>query len=169
MPLSRNLKVWVTPYVSLQQLCHLNPLKTTQKHIPLKFWKIKVNKMFKILLHINTLVFCKHTQFLFTYWIIQRQLSATYMSDMSLKIFQSKGAHDKPEFKRTETSAEGNLPVLNNRKKVLLLDEMIHSDGWFVRTYHKVSGCLWVFMPEINRINIEGLLELIFIFYPAKT
>lgn len=38
------------------------------------------------------------------------------MSDMSLEVFQSKGAQNKPEFNGTETSAEGNLPVLNSRK-----------------------------------------------------
>lgn len=56
-----------------------------------------------------------------------RGLNATYVSDMSLKVSQSKGAHNKPEFERTETSAEGNLPVLNNRKKVVsLYMKMIH-------------------------------------------
>lgn len=47
----------------------------------------------------------------------ENMVSATYMSDMSLEVFQSKGAHNKPEFERTETSAEGNLPMLNHRKK----------------------------------------------------
>lgn len=34
--------------------------------------------------------------------------------------------------------------------------------------YHKVSGCLGIFMSEIHRIHTEGLLELIFILYPGK-
>lgn len=37
------------------------------------------------------------------------------MSDMSLEVFQAKGAHNKPKFQRTETSAEGNLPILNRK------------------------------------------------------
>ncbi len=36
-------------------------------------------------------------------------------------------------------------------------------------SYHKVRGCLWVFMSEVNRINSECLLELKFILYPEKT
>lgn len=40
-----------------------------------------------------------------------------YMSDPSLNVFQSKAAHNKPEFQRTEWFPEANLPVLNNRKK----------------------------------------------------
>lgn len=41
--------------------------------------------------------------------------------------------------------------------------------GDITLSYHKVSGCLRVFMPEINRINVEGLLKLIFILHPEKT
>lgn len=38
------------------------------------------------------------------------------MCDVSLEVFQSKGPHDKPEFERTEASAEGNLPMLDDGK-----------------------------------------------------
>ena len=31
--LSRNLKIRVTPYVRLQELCHLNPLKRKKKNV----------------------------------------------------------------------------------------------------------------------------------------
>lgn len=41
----------------------------------------------------------------------------SYVSDVSLKVFQAKAAHDKPEFEGTEAPAEGNLPVLNHRKQ----------------------------------------------------
>lgn len=71
------------------------------------------------------------------------------MSDMSLQIFQSKGAHNKPELERAETSAEGNLPVLKNRKKVASLHEIIHYDNWIFnlvkawqhRTIKSVAAC----------------------------
>lgn len=38
VPLSRNLKIWVTLYVRLQELCHLNRLKTREenKHVDSK-------------------------------------------------------------------------------------------------------------------------------------
>lgn len=40
----------------------------------------------------------------------------SYVSDVSLKVFQSKAAHDKPEFEGTKASAEGDLPVLKHRR-----------------------------------------------------
>lgn len=46
---------------------------------------------------------------------------AFYVSDVSLKVLHSKAAHNKPEFERTETSAERNLPVLENKKQENLL------------------------------------------------
>ena len=58
------------------------------------------------------------------------------MSDMSLEVFQPKGAHDKPELERPETSAERNLPVLRDRKKVMLLDVACFYDGY---TYDLVN------------------------------
>lgn len=50
--------------------------------------------------------------------LIISHIYATYMSDMSLEVFQSKGAHNKPEFERTETSTQGNLPMLDNMKEL---------------------------------------------------
>lgn len=35
-----------------------------------------------------------------------------------------------------------------------------------MKWYHKVCGCLGVLMSEVNRVNAESLLELIFILYP---
>lgn len=46
-----------------------------------------------------------------------RGLKAFYVSDMSLKLLHSKPTHNKPQLKRTETSAERNLPVLEKKKK----------------------------------------------------
>lgn len=39
------------------------------------------------------------------------------MSDMSLKMLHSKHTQDKPEFKRTETSTERNLPMLGKKRR----------------------------------------------------
>lgn len=71
MPLCRNLKIWVTFYERLQELCHLNPLKqkknnmTSSKTKTLGFLKINLQKM---------------------------KQNVTHMSDMSLEFFQSKGS-----------------------------------------------------------------------------
>lgn len=69
------------------------------------------------------------------------------MSNMSLKVFQTKAAQHEPEFESAEASAEGDLPVLNHGQSwrhCLLQDSVgfMFCLGFFVlsRTYHTIKS-----------------------------
>lgn len=59
---------------------------------------------------------------------LENAVYTSHMFDVSLQVLQPKGTHHKPEFKRTEASAEGDLPVLYNGT-MLLLDKMSNTDA----------------------------------------
>lgn len=93
------------------------------------------------------------------------------MSDMSLKLLHSKHTHNKPEFERTETSTERNLPMLEKKQRkdilIVLLAAFIPCILQMKVQYHKICSSRGVFMSEVKRINSKRLLELEFILYPG--
>lgn len=93
--LSGNLKSWVSPNISLKQLCHPNSLKEDGKRA------VRGVRPFKYRMFITK----------------QRRLIVVYVSDPSLNVFQSEAAQNKPEFQRAERFPEANLPVLSSRKE----------------------------------------------------
>lgn len=88
MGLSRDLKLWVSPSIRLKQLCHLNSLK---ENTEMPYCNMP-----------KPLIFITH----FIRYLV------FYMSDLSLNVFQSKAAHNKPELEGTERFPEAQVPVL---------------------------------------------------------